>query len=356
MGWFDYVNSAINPVKQFKWAGNKVGGYAASATGNGTGSHTYAPGATMDYNPNGPIAQNLAARQAASPGGPAAAAPPPPPRLSDQTGLNDPWHVSDQTRQDLLAQQGGLSGQFASQAQQGYNAYGQQANQGLANLYAQSQGQNSVSALQLQQGVQQNLASQQAQAASASPQNSAMAARTAAIQSGRINAGLSGQQATAGLQERNQASQLYSQQLQGLRGQDLNAALSARQNAESGYGAGATGAPQKNWSETYGPAIIAGASAISDERLKTKIKDGSKDARSALAGLSAHSFSYKNQKHGKGTQLGVMAQDLERAGLGHAVMNTPHGKMVHGAKLATSLAAMMPGLDARLSKLEGGKS
>lgn len=344
MSWYD----VFNPVEQAKWIGTKFGGFGASATGNNDA--TRAPGARYNYNPNSKIG---AVRNGALTNGstPAVA-----PSLRDQTGLADPWNISDSTRQNLLAQQGGLSGQFADQSQQNYNALGQQANQGLANLYAQSQGQNSVSALQLQQGLQQNLAAQQAQAASASPQNSAMAARTAAIQSGRLGSGLAGQQAVAGLQERNQAAQQYSQQLSALRGQDLNAALSARQNAESGYGAGNTGAPQKSWSETYGPAIIAGASAVSDERLKTKVKDGSKAARNALEGLSAHTFAYKNEaKHGRGKQLGVMAQDLERAGLGHAVMNTPHGKMVHGAKLATSLAAMMPGLDARLSKLEGKK-
>lgn len=354
MSWYDYVN----PVEQFKWLGNKVGGYAAGATGNGTDSHTYAPGATFSYNPNGKISQNLAAKQG-GPGVPAGVSggppPAPPPALRDQTGLADPWKVSDKTRQDLLAQQGGRAGMFADQSERGYAQYGAQGQGALDQLQAQANGQNSVSALQLRQGLQQNLAAQRAQAASASPQNAAMAARTAAMQSSRLGAGLAGQQAVAGLQERNQAQQQYGAMLQGLRGQDLNAALSSRQNANSGYGAGNTGAPQKTWSETYGPAIIAGASAVSDRRLKTGIRDGDESADKAIKGLRSFMFRYKDEQHGKGDQLGVMAQDLERAGLKHAVIDTPTGKVVHGAKLATANTAMISALGRRLAALESGK-
>lgn len=268
----------------------------------------------------------------------------------------DPGAIADAARKQQLYGQAANASQFADQAQQGYGAYGAQGNDALRDLRAQANGQRSISAMQLQQGLQQNLAAQQAQAAGAAPQNQAMAARTAAIQSGRLGSGLAGQQALAGLQERNQAQQQYGTLLQGLRGQDMNAALQSRQAAVNGYGAGAVGAPEKTNVDKYGGAIMAGLAAFSDRRLKTDVKDGERAARSALQGLSAHSFSYKNEAaHGKGKQLGVMAQDLERAGLGHAVVDTPRGKMVNGAKLATSLAAMMPGLDARLSKLEGGK-
>ena len=47
-----------------------------------------------------------------------------------------------------------------------------------------------------------------------------------------------------------------------------------------------------------------------------------------------------------------MAQDLEEAGLGHAVEDTKGGKRVNGSKLALAIAAMFPGLNDRLSKLE----
>jgi hypothetical protein len=46
-----------------------------------------------------------------------------------------------------------------------------------------------------------------------------------------------------------------------------------------------------------------------------------------------------------------MAQDLEKV-VPDAVINTPAGKVVHGAKLAGALAAALPGLNKRLEKLE----
>lgn len=277
--------------------------------------------------------------------------------ISDQTGEAIPWQVNDSTRQALLAQQGAKAGIFANQSQDRYGQYSQQGADALAMLQARANGANSVSAMQLQQGLQQNLAAQRANAASAAPQNQAMSARTAAIQSGRLGAGLSGQQALAGMQESNQAQQQYGALLQGLRGQDLDAINGARQTAANAYGAQASGAPQKTWWEKNGPAVQAGAgfiaAAASDRRLKKEVRDGTKDAEASLRGLSAHSFKYKDEKFGEGRRVGIMAQDLERAGLGHAVVNTTFGKAIHGGHLSASLAAMMPGLDARLRKLEG---
>lgn len=278
--------------------------------------------------------------------------------LAQQTGLPTPVPVNDAERQALLAQQGALAGQFAGQAQQGYAAYGAQGQQALNNYQAILNGQNSVSAEQLRQALQQQLAQQRSFAAGTSPRNAAGAARTAAIQMGRASTAAAGQQSLAGLQERNQAAVQYGNLIAQLRGQDLNAALQGRQNAESGYGAGMTGTPQPSWIQQYGPAIVGGISAIgtaaSDRRLKTDIRDGSDVADQALKGLGAYVYKYKDPKYGDGEQLGQMAQDLEQTpGLRHAVIDTPQGKMVNGAKLAAALAAMMPGIDRRLSKLEG---
>jgi len=140
--------------------------------------------------------------------------------------------------------------------------------------------------------------------------------------------------------------------------QDLNATLGARQGAIQGYGAGNAGAPEKSFLEKYGPAIQSGASAIaaSDRRLKKDIKDGDRDANKAIEGLRAYAFTYKDAKHGGGRQMGVMAQDMSRAGLKHAVIDTPDGKMVHGAKAATSALALVGALGRRVAKLEGGRA
>lgn len=333
MSWY-------NPLDDLKWV--------ASKTRMGGGG-TRAPGARYEYNPNSKI-EKIRDGQTVDGSIPTMA-----PRLSDQTGQPDPWNIDDSMRKRLLAQQAGLSGQFADQGQASYGQLGTRGAGALDYLQGQANGQNSVSAEQLRQGLQQQYANQASMAAGASPQNATMAARTAAIQSGRLGAGLAGQQAVAGLQERQQAQQAYAQLLQGLRGQDLQASLGARQNALSGYGAGAQGQPDKSWLEKNGPAIAAGIAAFSDKRLKKDIKSGEDRARTAAESLGAHLFRYKDDEHGKGQQFGVMTDELKRAGLGHAVISTPAGEMVHGAKLATSTAAMVGSLARRLSKLESAK-
>ena len=273
--------------------------------------------------------------------------------------LADPGQDAERKRTELLYGQAGRAGAFASRGERGFSQLGTQGNEALAGLRATAMGQNSVSAEQLRQGLAQNLANQQSMVASASPNNAAMAARTAAIQSGRLGAGLAGQQAVAGLQERNQAMQQYAAMIEALRQQELQAALQSRQNAMMGYGAQNAGTPEKSWLEKYGPmAQSAGSSiatAMSDRRLKTDVKDGDDHASKAASRLGAHLFKYKDEQHGKGQQFGVMAQELDRAGLGHAVIDTPQGKMVHGAKLATSTAAMVGALARRLAKLEDAK-
>lgn len=272
---------------------------------------------------------------------------------------DNPGDDAERKRKELLYQQAAAAGGFAQQGQRGYGQLGAQGNEALAGLRATAMGQNSVSAEQLRQGLAQNLAAQQSMAAGASPQNAAMAARTAAIQSGRLGAGLAGQQAIAGLQERQQAQQQYAALLQALRAQELQAALGSRQNAIQGYGAGSSGAAEKSWLEKYGPMIQGGASSIatamSDRRAKTDIKDGDESANKAVSGLASYLYRYKDEGNGKGERLGIMAQDLERAGLGHAVIDTPRGKMVHGAHLATANSAMIGALGRRLAKLEESK-
>lgn len=271
----------------------------------------------------------------------------------------DPGADAERQRKEMLYGQAGAAGKFAARGQRNFGVLGTQGNDALAGLRAAAMGQNSVSAEQLKQGLAQNLANQQSMVAGASPNNAAMAARTAAIQSGRLGAGLAGQQAVAGLQERNQAMQQYAAMIEALRQQELQAALQSRQNAMMGYGAQNAGTPEKSWLEKYGPAVQSAGSAIgtamSDRRLKTDVKDGDDHAGRAASRLGAHLFKYKDEQHGKGQQFGVMAQELERAGLGHAVIDTPNGKMVHGAKLATSTAAMVGSLARRLAKLEDAK-
>lgn len=120
---------------------------------------------------------------------------------------------------------------FAGQAQQNYNAMTGRLGGALNDLQATAKGRNSIAGEQLRQGMQQGQAAQMSMAAAASPQNAAMAARNAANNMARLSYGLSGQQALAGMQERQQAQQAYAQLLGQARGQDL-------QGVQAGYNAG----------------------------------------------------------------------------------------------------------------------
>jgi hypothetical protein len=260
---------------------------------------------------------------------------------------------SEQDKADkaALRDQVGAAGDFANLGQSGFTRLGAEGRMARNYLRDVAEGRNSVSAEQLRQGMQQNVAAQQSLAASASPANAAMAARTAANNAARVGYGMSGQQAVAGLQERQNAQQLLNQMITQQRQQDLQAALDSRQQAIGGL----TGqvSQQKSALEKYGPTLAQlAALAASDERLKHDVRDADDDSRKVIDGLKAYTFKYKDSKYGEGKQYGVMAQDLERAGLGHAVIDTPSGKMVHGAKLATSNTAMIAALGKRIAKLE----
>jgi hypothetical protein len=88
-------------------------------------------------------------------------------------------------------------------------------------LRGQMNGQDSLSALQLRDATDQNIAQQRAQAASASPGNAAMMQRLAAQNIGRMNQGYGAQAAQLGIQERNAAANALAGVAQGARGQDL---------------------------------------------------------------------------------------------------------------------------------------
>ncbi|MGE0551749.1 MAG: tail fiber domain-containing protein [Kofleriaceae bacterium] len=262
----------------------------------------------------------------------------------------------DKRRRAALDGQGRAAGRFAFRGEQGYGAMTQEAEASRQYLRDLAMGKNSVAAEQLRQGMQQGQAAQASMAAGASPQNAAMAARTAANNMARLGYGMSGQQAIAGLQERNDAQRALAQMILEQRGQDINVALGSRQNAVGAYQAGLK-PPEPQGPSTkdqlLGAATALGSAlAKSDRRLKTDIEDGEDDARAALRKLVANSYRYKNDRYGKGKHLGVMAQNLEEAGLGFAVVNEPDGKAVDGGKLSTALAAMMATQEGRLSKLE----
>ncbi len=148
---------------------------------------------------------------------------------------------------------------FADTGEAGVAALGAEAGASRDYLRQVAGGQHSVSAEQLRQGLQQNVAAQRSMAAGASPANSAMAARTAMIQGGRMGMGMSGQAAAAGLQERRNAQDALAQMIMQQRGQDMQAALNSRQTAQAGY-QGIR--PEGSTLEKYMPVVNAGLGGL----------------------------------------------------------------------------------------------
>lgn len=81
----------------------------------------------------------------------------------------------------------------------------------------------------------------------------------------------------------------------------------------------------------------------SDQNLKTNISNTSKsDIKKFMNSISQpKNYDYKDPTNGTHTKGGLMAQDLEKSNIGKSVViNTPKGKAVDTAKLATILASV----------------
>lgn len=269
--------------------------------------------------------------------------------------MDSPDQDLENQRKRLLMDQARASGNFAGYNEGQAMGLGRESLDVRNTLRRQAMGQDSLSQEQLRQGLGQQQAAQMSMAASANPNNAAMAARTAMNNMARNGYGMSGQAALAGIHERLGANQALGNMLTQQQGQALQAAINSRGNAMRGYGSQDFGALEKSDAEKWMPVIEKGAEVgkmFSDRRLKDDIEDADDEAVGAARKLKAYAYKYKNEQHGKGRQLGIMAQDLERAGLGHAVTDTPEGKQVDGAKLAGAVAAMTAALAKKVAKLE----
>lgn len=269
------------------------------------------------------------------------------------TSSGDRPSPKKQAEQGSLDAASAASG-FAGLGQQNYGAMTDRGNAYLDRLEGLASGRDSISAEQLRQGLQTQLAMQRSAGAGAAPQNAAMAARNAAMNMGRASSGMAGNAAMAGIAERNAASQALGQGILGMRGQDANVALGSRGNEVNAYG-NILGQQREpgfwDYATSLGGAGL-GALAMSDKRLKADIKDADSDSRKLLDGLKSYTYRYKDEKYGKGKQVGVMAQDMERV-LPQAVVETREGKALDAGKLAGGLAALVGSVHRRVSKLEG---
>ena len=254
-----------------------------------------------------------------------------------------------------LSTNGRYADNFARQGMTNYGQANEQLGQDNTFLRGLASGQNSISAEQLRQGLQQNLASQQSMAAGAAPQNQAMAARNAAMNMGQAAYGMSGQQALAGLQERQNAMQQLGANLNNQAQMGVAAANGGLGNANNAY------APQiQNPQKSVGQAVFnaaqsaGGAAAMfSDKRLKHDIADGDADARKLREGLKAYTYKYNDPGHGEGKRIGILAQDLQAAG-SRSVFETGKGKAVNGAVLSTENTAMIATLGEDVKQLRAG--
>jgi hypothetical protein len=104
----------------------------------------------------------------------------------------------------------------------------------------------------------------------------------------------------------------------------------------------------------FGSLLGAGATAFakSDEDSKENVEDF--DPSEFLDSITGYKYKYKNPKDGKGKQVGVMAQDLEKE-VPQMVEDTPEGKMVDysPAKAGGPIFASLGDLHERIKRLEG---
>lgn len=165
----------------------------------------------------------------------------------------------------------------------------------------------------------------------------------------------------SGNMDRNNAMQQYwNNQYMDVNKQDANNALGIgnQDNASSQISEQAREADQKRKDMQTQQAIAAigmGLGLVSDERLKEDIKPA-KGIGEMLAALKPSTYRYKDEQHGDGERVGIMAQDLEKSEVGKLlVRETPIGKAVDGKQSLGALLAAAAEHEKRLRKLEGGR-
>lgn len=226
---------------------------------------------------------------------------------------------------------------------QGYASRGAQLDEVQQMLMGQANGTDpSLADMQMRRGLQQAMQQQQAMQASARPGQSGMATRM--MMQNQANLGAFGSQmgGQLQLQERQNAINSLGNILLGGRSQDVQAAFG---------GAQIPSGADKLMAMGQG---IAGAYMMSDERVKEDIEPGAEAVRQALDALHSVTYKYKDEKHGKGPQVGIIAQDLEKTPIGkQAVEDTPEGKRVNVGRLGGFMLAALSDLHEQVKDLKG---
>lgn len=174
-----------------------------------------------------------------------------------------------------------------------------------------------------------------------------------------------------GLQERIGYEQALGSAIGAQRATDLGVAESDRQSASNleqlranqnaalnQVNQAAFATSQQNRSQLIGGLGTALTGLVSDKNSKKDIKSEKNFSKDFLDKLKAVSYEYKDKKDGKGQQVGILAQDLEKAGPAgkQMVVDTPEGKYVDSAKGFGAVLAAMADFNERMKKLENTKS
>ncbi len=249
-------------------------------------------------------------------------------------------------------------------------------------LHAQASGQTAgAGELAVNRQVGQANAAQQAQAMMARGQNSALAQRGAARNTADIGVNGAGQAAIAQMGDQQNAQQQLAGLLGNMRGQDIGIGQGNQQAqlSQTGMNDSATGMYLGNLlgfdqaqlqamfarqglmsadKGLTGPLLAAGgqigaaaaqnpgnSAAASDRTLKKEIKSAQKDADDLMSKLKPYTYKYKDEVHGVGSRLGIMAQDLEKSRLGKAtVVQLPSHPDKKGFDLNKGISASLAGI------------
>lgn len=94
---------------------------------------------------------------------------------------------------------------------------------------------------------------------------------------------------------------------------------------------------------------------MSDKNVKKDIKSGDGGAKKFMDKLDPKQYQYKDDKNGKGEQLGVMAQDMEKADPS-LVKETGEGKAIDYSRSGGQIMAALANLNKRLEGIESSKN
>lgn len=151
----------------------------------------------------------------------------------------------------------------------------------------------------------------------------------------------------------NQAALASQQDKRGAKGKTLGEAFGAGMMS-SAYNTGASpGTTNQSFASSFGSSLGSmTAGGMSDRTVKKNIEPAEADVIEFLSQLGAHSYEYKNPKHGAGRYVSPMAQELEKTKLGKSmVVETPEGKMVDYARGFGVMLSAMAVLARKLEKL-----